>query len=91
MQAIELARRHGWTEDPAAGIAHLTFGSVLVGQGRPEEAEAWVHRAERTITEDTEPAARLAVQYFRGRLELGRGRDADALAAFRAPSGWPSA
>ena len=24
------------------------------------------------------------MQYFRGRLELGRGRDADALAAFRA-------
>jgi LuxR family transcriptional regulator, maltose regulon positive regulatory protein len=84
MQAIELARRHGWTEDPAAGIAYLTFGSVLVGQGRPEEAEAWVERAERTVTEDAEPAARLAVQYFRGRLELGRGRDADALAAFRA-------
>jgi LuxR family transcriptional regulator, maltose regulon positive regulatory protein len=84
MQAIELARRHGWTEDPAAGIAYLTFGSVLVGQGRPEEAEAWVQRAERTVTEDAEPAARLAVQYFRGRLELGRGRDADALAAFRA-------
>jgi len=84
MQAIELARRHGWTEDPAAGIAYLTFGSVLVGQGRPEEAEAWVQRAERTVTEDAEPAARLAVQYFRGRLELGRGRDADALVAFRA-------
>jgi LuxR family maltose regulon positive regulatory protein len=84
MQAIELARRHGWTEDPAAGIAYLTFGSVLVGQGRPEEAEAWIQRAERTVTEDAEPAARLAVQYFRGRLELGRGRDADALAAFRA-------
>ena len=84
MQAIELARRHGWTEDPAAGIAYLTFGSVLIGQGRPGEAEAWVQRAERTVTEDAEPAARLAVQYFRGRLELGRGRDADALAAFRA-------
>jgi LuxR family maltose regulon positive regulatory protein len=84
MQAIELARQHGWTEDPAAGIAYLTFGSVLVGQGRPEEAEAWVQLAERTVTEDTEPAARLAVQYLRGRLELGRGRDADALAAFRA-------
>jgi LuxR family maltose regulon positive regulatory protein len=84
MQAIELAQRHGWTEDPAAGIAYLTIGSVLVGQGRPEEAEVWVQRAERTVTEDAEPAARLAVQYFRGRLELGRGRDADALAAFRA-------
>jgi LuxR family transcriptional regulator, maltose regulon positive regulatory protein len=57
---------------------------VQIGQGRPEEAEAWVQRAERTVTEEAAPAARLAVHYFRGRLELGRGRDADALAAFRA-------
>ena len=83
-QAIELARRHGWTEEPAAGIAYLTFGSVQVGQGRPEEAEAWAQRAERTVTAEAEPAARLAVHYVRGRLELGRGRDADALVAFRA-------
>jgi LuxR family maltose regulon positive regulatory protein len=84
MQAIELARRHGWTEEPAVGIAYLTFGSVQVGQGRPDEAEAWAQRAERTVTAEAEPAARLAVHYVRGRLELGRGRDADALAAFRA-------
>jgi LuxR family transcriptional regulator, maltose regulon positive regulatory protein len=84
MQAIELARRHGWTEEPAAGIAYLTFGSVQIGQGRPEEAEAWAQRAERTVTAEAEPAARLAVHYVRGRLELGRGRDADALAAFQA-------
>ncbi len=36
MQAIELARRHGWTEEPAAGIASLTLASVEVGQRRPE-------------------------------------------------------
>jgi LuxR family maltose regulon positive regulatory protein len=84
MQAIELAQRHGWTEEPAAGIAYLTFGSVQVGQGRPEEAEAWAQRAERTVTAEAEPAARLAAYYARGRLELGRGRDAEALAAFRA-------
>jgi LuxR family transcriptional regulator, maltose regulon positive regulatory protein len=84
MQAIDLARRHGWTEEPAAGIAYLTFGSVQIGQGRPEEGEVWVQRAERTVTEEAEPAARLAVHYVRGRLELGRGRDADALASFRA-------
>jgi len=83
-QAIELARRHGWTDEPAAGIAYLTFGAVQVGQGRPEDGEAWVQRAERIVTAEAEPAARLAVHYIRGRLELGRGRDADALAAFRA-------
>ena len=54
---------------PAAGIAYLTFGSVQVGQGRPDEAEAWAQRAERTVAAEAEPAARLAVHYVRGRLD----------------------
>jgi LuxR family maltose regulon positive regulatory protein len=83
VQAIELAERHGWTDEPAAGIAYRTLGAVLAWQGRPEEAEPWVQRAERTVTAEAEPAAWLAVYYTRGWLELVRGRDADALAAFR--------
>ena len=83
-QAIELAQWHGWTDEPAVGTAYWALGAVLTWQGRPEEAEAWIQRAERAVTADAEPAARLAVHYSRGRLELIRGRDADALAAFRA-------
>ena len=83
-QAIELAQRHGWTDEPAAGIAYMVLGAVLAWQGRPEEAEPWVQRAERTIRAEAEPAAGLAVRYLRGVLELARGRDADALAAFQA-------
>jgi len=83
-QAIELARRHGWTDEPAAGTAYMTLAAALNLQGRPEEAEAWIQRAERTVTAEAEPGARLAVHYIRGRLELVRGRDADALAALLA-------
>jgi len=83
-QAIELAERHGWTDEPPAGTAYVTIGAVLTWQGRPEEAEAWIQRAERIVTAEAEPAARLAVHYIRGRLELARGRDRDALAAFQA-------
>ena len=83
-QGIELARRHGWTDETAAGVAYIALGSVLAWQGRPEEAEPWVQRAERTVRPETEPVAELAVRYLRGILELARGRDADALAAFRA-------
>src|SRR5215472_14283306 len=82
-QAIELAERHGWTDDPFAGIAYMALGGVLAWQGRLDEAEAWVQRAERTVRAEADPAAALRVQYFRGMLELGRGRAADALAAFR--------
>ena len=84
MRAIELAREHGWTDEPTAGIAYMRLGSVLAWQGRPEEAEPWVQHAERTIRAEAEPAAALGVHHIRGVLELARGRDADALAAFRA-------
>ena len=62
----------------------MILGAVLAWQGRPEEAEPWVQRAERTVRAEAEPAAGLAVHYVRGLLELARGRDADALAAFQA-------
>ncbi|HTU07628.1 MAG TPA: hypothetical protein VMG13_18895, partial [Trebonia sp.] len=83
-QAIELAESHGWTDGPAFGAACRTLGAVLAWQGQPEEAEPWVQRAERTVTAEAEPAAAVAVWYIRGVLELGRGRDRAALAAFRA-------
>jgi LuxR family transcriptional regulator, maltose regulon positive regulatory protein len=83
-QAIELAERHGWTDDPAAGYAYALLGSVLAWQGRPEEAEPWAQRAERNLRPEAEPAVALLIHHGRGQLELARGRDADALAAFRA-------
>ncbi len=83
-QAVELAQRHGWTDEPAAGIACMVLAAVLAWQGRLEEAETWVQRAERTVRAETEPAAALGVHSARGVFELARGRPADALAAFRA-------
>jgi len=83
-QAIELAERHGWTDDLFAGFASMTLGSALSWQGRLDEAEAWVQRAERIFRAEANPAAAMGGQYVRGQLELGRGRAAEALAAFRA-------
>jgi LuxR family maltose regulon positive regulatory protein len=83
-QAAELAERHGWADEPAVGAVSLTVAAVLASQGRLEEAEPWILRAERTIRAEAEPAVALAMRYNRGRLELARGRNADALAAFEA-------
>jgi LuxR family transcriptional regulator, maltose regulon positive regulatory protein len=83
-RAIELAERHGWTDEPAAGLAYVILGAILAWQMRPEEAESWVQRAERVLRAETEPAAVLGMHRARGMLELARGRDADALAAFQA-------
>jgi LuxR family transcriptional regulator, maltose regulon positive regulatory protein len=84
LEAIELAERHGWTGEPAAGVAYVTYAGVLAWQGQPEEAEPWLLRAECTLKPQAEPAAGIAVHYLRGRLELARGRHADALAALQA-------
>jgi LuxR family maltose regulon positive regulatory protein len=83
-QAIELARRHGWTDEIAAGYAYAALAAGLAWQLRLEEAEVWLQRAERTIRPESEPAAAMGVYHIRGALELARGRNVDALAAFRA-------
>jgi LuxR family transcriptional regulator, maltose regulon positive regulatory protein len=83
-QAIELAERHGWTDEPTAGTAYVMLGAVLAWQGRAEEAEPWVQRAESTLRAETELAAGMLVRHVRGVLELVRGQYQDALAAFRA-------
>jgi LuxR family maltose regulon positive regulatory protein len=83
-QVIELAERQGWTDDPFAGLAYTALGGVLAWQGRLEEAEPWLQRAERTVRAEVDPAAALGVYHNRGVLELARGRPASALAAFRA-------
>jgi LuxR family transcriptional regulator, maltose regulon positive regulatory protein len=83
-QAIDLAERHGWTADLFAGFAAITLGCALIWQGRLDEADTWVQRAERTFIAEADPASALGAYYGRGQLELGRGRAVDALAAFRA-------
>jgi LuxR family transcriptional regulator, maltose regulon positive regulatory protein len=83
-QAVELAERHGWADEPAASIAYTALAGRWVLQGRLEEAEGWVRRAERTVRPEADPAMAQGVHHARGLLELARGRDRDALAAFRA-------
>jgi LuxR family transcriptional regulator, maltose regulon positive regulatory protein len=83
-QAAELAERHGWADEPTAGFASLTLGGMLTWQGRLDEAEPWIQHAERTLKAEAEPSGALGIRLARGLLELARGRDADALAAFQA-------
>jgi LuxR family transcriptional regulator, maltose regulon positive regulatory protein len=83
-QAVQLAERHGWTDDLFTGFAAMSLGSALTWQGRLDEAEGWVRRAELTFRAEANPASAMGGHYIRGQLELARGRPADALAAFRA-------
>jgi LuxR family maltose regulon positive regulatory protein len=83
-QAIELAERHGWGEEPVAGIAYLQLGGALTAQGRLDEAERWLDRAGRTLRAEVEPAAGMTLQLARGMFERARGRPERALDAFGA-------
>ena len=82
-EAIELARRHGWADDPVAGVAYAIQGIALVVQGRLAEAESWLLHAERTRLPWVSPAGGLTLYVMRGLLEAANGDDAEALRAFR--------
>jgi LuxR family maltose regulon positive regulatory protein len=83
-QTIELARRHGWTEEPAAGIAYIGLAAGLIWRRQHEEATQWVRRAERTLRAEADPMTAMAIRYLRALLELARGRDQEVLATFEA-------
>jgi LuxR family maltose regulon positive regulatory protein len=83
-RAMELAERHGWGEEPLAGIVYTVIGTVLLYQGRVADAEPWLARAEHTLRTEVEPAAGMSLRYSRAILEMARGRYPQALAAFAA-------
>jgi LuxR family transcriptional regulator, maltose regulon positive regulatory protein len=84
VQAIELAKAHGWEETTAAvATAYIELSSVMLWRGRLEEAEQWLDRAERVGEQVTQPTAALMLHAGRGLLEAARGQHAQAAAAYR--------
>jgi LuxR family transcriptional regulator, maltose regulon positive regulatory protein len=83
-QAVELAQRHGWGEDQAAGVAYTILAAAAVTQGRLEEAGPWLERAGQTLRAEAEPAPGMVLYYLRGQLELAGGRPEEALSALQA-------
>jgi LuxR family transcriptional regulator, maltose regulon positive regulatory protein len=83
LQAIELATQHGWADEPVAGVAYLALGVAMVTQGRLEEAEQALDRAEHTVRTEADPAAGMRLRYGRGMLEFVCGRHDAALRAFQ--------
>ena len=82
-RAIELAREHGWTGEPVLAVPCTALGAIRVWQMRLEEAESWLDQAGQALRAETQPAAGLVHRQARGMLDLARGRDAEALAAFQ--------
>src|ERR1700729_2477990 len=97
-QTIERARRPGWTDEPAAGIAYNTLAAGGIWRMQLVEGADWVRRAERTLRAEADPMTALVIRYIRALLELARGRDQEGLTTFEAaerlarlvgPPAWP--
>jgi LuxR family maltose regulon positive regulatory protein len=83
--AAELARRHGWTDDPGFGLVSSFLAGTLTWQARLEEAEPWLQSAERALGDEAaQPAASAVLRFARGALDMMRNRDSEALATFQA-------
>jgi LuxR family maltose regulon positive regulatory protein len=83
LQAIELARQHGWSEEPILVNAYVTVALCRLWRGELEGAEQWLQHAERVVRPDVDPAMGLVVCVARAELEVVRGRHRDALTALR--------
>ena len=84
VEAIAIAEAHGWVSEATFGVAPATLAGIEVGQGRFEEAEHWLERAEQVLRPDVEPAAELLLHLVRGELLSAKGRAEEAIDAFRA-------
>ena len=84
VEAIAIAEAHGWASEATFGVAPATLAGIEVGQGRFDEAEHWLERAEQVLRPDVEPAAELLLHLLRGALLSAKGRVEEAIDAFRA-------
>jgi LuxR family transcriptional regulator, maltose regulon positive regulatory protein len=82
-QAIDLAERHGWSEDPIVGAAYLAMGGVLFAAGRFEESELWFERADRALRGTSDPDASVVLPTCLGALRFAQGRYIEAVAHLR--------
>jgi LuxR family maltose regulon positive regulatory protein len=84
MQAIELARRHGWADKPVTAIVWAVRADILIVQGRLAEAELWLERAERALQSQVNRVASVNLHCVRAGLELAGGEYVAALATLEA-------
>jgi LuxR family maltose regulon positive regulatory protein len=81
-QALEILEKFGWMSEPITPVVLATIGAVDVWQGRFDDAQPWLDRAEQALRPDAEPAKALLVRYSRGVQRLGQGHLARAVAEF---------
>ncbi len=82
-EAIALAERHGWGDEPVIGPALVTLATALLQTGRLDDAERCLARAGNTLRPDLEPAVGFVLHMVQGSLDHARGRHEAAFARYR--------
>ncbi len=82
LQTLEIMEKQGWLSEPIAPMVLATMGGVDALQGRFDEAEPWLDRAEQALRPNAEPAKEMLVRHSRGLQRLGQGRLAEAKVSF---------
>ena len=83
-EAIALADRHSWGEEPIVAPALVALAANLIWTGEFDEGERSLQRTERALQTDTGPDIRLLVHIASGMLHASRGRHREALDEFTA-------
>ncbi len=83
-EAIALAERHGWGDEPMIAPAMVTLAERMIWAGDYDEGERWLRRAESAARADSGPGVRLRLHLVTGMLHAGRGRHHQALKEFTA-------
>ncbi len=81
-ETLDILERFGWMAEPIAPLVLATMATADVWQGRFDDAEPWLERAEQALRPNAEPAKALFVRYARGIQRLGQGQLATAAGAF---------
>ena len=91
LEAIAIAEAHGWEAEPIACIALATMASADVAQGRFEEAQHWLDRAERALRPESRARRRRCSCTSRGACSCmpARASSTQALGALRAAERLP--
>jgi LuxR family maltose regulon positive regulatory protein len=82
-EAIDLAERLGWSDEPIVGSAYAALGGGLVSRGRLDEGDSWLGRAARVLRRLPDPESSVSMPFSTGVLRLAQGRYEQAIECFR--------
>ena len=83
-EAIALAARHGWDDQPVIAPALATLAGTMIWMGEFDDGEQWLDRARHATQSGSEPGIRLLLHLIEGMLQAARGRHRQALEEFTA-------